>query len=476
MSKAYDRVEWGFLERAMLHLGFDRRFVVTIMSCIKSVSYSVLLNGVPSRTIKPSRGLRQGDPLSPYLFLLCAMGLQGLLHKAEADGAIRGVSICRNGPRVSHIFFADDSVLFCRAKQYECQLSGNMRNIWGNLHLWGEKRSKGLPTLRREFGRRSNVGRRNSYLKLEIEVMICKFWWGYNGDNKKVHWVKWEKLCQAKDCGGMGFKEIEKFNDALLAKQVWCMLKNPESLCHRVFKARFFPNCTILEANPLTNGSYAWKSILSAREVVRKGMVWQIGDGKTVSLKEDKWLPDQVYRSVSSPLPSIPPNAKVSRFIDEKNGKWKEAEIRRNFLPHEAKKIMSIPLSTRLPQDSPIWSKTPSGIFSTRSAYKLLVNEASASSLGSSNPHPQRNLWRGVWMLRTPNKVKHFHLESLQQLTPNNGQFVSSANNPFCLLQYLSSPNRRYSACCVGLSRGCKAVEYSYLGESLNPSLTRGFF
>ena len=105
----------------MLHLGFAGSFVATIMSCIKSVSYSVLLNGVPSRTIKPSRGLRQGDSLSPYLFLLCAMGLQGLLHKAESDGTIRGVSICRNGPRVSHLFFADDSVLFYRAKEFECQ-------------------------------------------------------------------------------------------------------------------------------------------------------------------------------------------------------------------------------------------------------------------------------------------------------------------------------------------------------------------
>ena len=120
MSKAYDRVEWDFLERAMVHLGFAGSFVATIMSCIKSVSYSVLLNGVPGRTIKPSRGLRQGDSLSPYLFLLCAMGLQGLLHKAESDGPIRGVSICRNGPRVSHLFFADDNVLFCRAKEAEC--------------------------------------------------------------------------------------------------------------------------------------------------------------------------------------------------------------------------------------------------------------------------------------------------------------------------------------------------------------------
>ena len=111
---------------------------------------------------------------------------------------------------------------------------------------------------------------------------------------------------------------------------------------------------------------------------------------------------------MSSPLPSIPPDAKVSLLIDETNGSWKDEEVRQMFLPHKVKKILSVALSTRLPQDSLIWSKTPSGIFSTRSAYRLLANEASANSPSSSNPHPQRHLWRGVWMLHTPNKVKHF--------------------------------------------------------------------
>ena len=199
--------------------------------------------------------------------------------------------------------------------------------------------------------------------------MIRKFWWGYSGDSKKVHWVKWESLCQGKDFGGLGFKEIKKFNEALLAKQVWRMLKNPESLCHRVFKARFFPNCSILEAPNSTSGSYAWKSILSARNVVRKGVVWRTGDGRTVCIKEDKWLPNQVYNSVTSPLPSIPPDAKVSLLIDEASRSWNNEVVRQLFLPHEVKKILSIPISSRLPHDSLIWSKTPLGIFSTRSAY-----------------------------------------------------------------------------------------------------------
>ena len=71
----------------------------------------------------------------------------------------------------------------------------------------------------------------------------------------------------------MGFKEIEKFNNALLAKQVWRMINNPESLCHHVFKARFFLDCSILEARDSIVGSYAWKSILCARDVIQRGMV-----------------------------------------------------------------------------------------------------------------------------------------------------------------------------------------------------------
>ena len=88
----------------------------------------------------------------------------------------------------------------------------------------------------------------------DLEVLSRKFWWGYGDGSRKVHWVHWKKLCQDKDMGGMGFKEIEKSNDTLLAKQVWRMINNPNSLCQWVFKARFFPTCSILEAKIQTRG------------------------------------------------------------------------------------------------------------------------------------------------------------------------------------------------------------------------------
>ena len=115
MSKAYDRVEWGYLEAMMRRLGFHDRWIALMMMCVTLVTYSVLINGEPKGKIIPSRELRQGDPISPYLFLLCAEGLTAMLKKEEAIGNIKGVAVCRGAPRISHLLFADDSIVFCRS-------------------------------------------------------------------------------------------------------------------------------------------------------------------------------------------------------------------------------------------------------------------------------------------------------------------------------------------------------------------------
>ncbi|MCI23418.1 RNA-directed DNA polymerase (Reverse transcriptase), partial [Trifolium medium] len=115
ISKAYDRVSWGFLKGMLERMGFGEKWIQWMMMCISSVNYHVLMNFDRVGPIFPGRGLRQGDPLSPYLFILMAEGLTSLIHQAIGRGDIHGVKICRGAPMVSHLLFADDCFLFCRA-------------------------------------------------------------------------------------------------------------------------------------------------------------------------------------------------------------------------------------------------------------------------------------------------------------------------------------------------------------------------
>lgn len=115
MSKAYDRVEWSFLKAVLTKMGFDRHWVKLIMSCVVSANYQIAHSGRVFGSIVPQRGIRQGDPLSSYLFLICIEGFTALIHDYERRQLIKGIRIARNVPDISHMFFADDSFIFFKA-------------------------------------------------------------------------------------------------------------------------------------------------------------------------------------------------------------------------------------------------------------------------------------------------------------------------------------------------------------------------
>ncbi|KAL0014213.1 hypothetical protein SO802_001282 [Lithocarpus litseifolius] len=493
MSKAYDRVEWCFLEEVMRRMGFNEQWITLMMICVKTVSYSVLVNGEPQGMFQPSRGIRQGDPLSPFLFLLCTEGLNSLIVKAEREGFIHGYSLSKGGPKLTHLLFADDSILFCRSNRSECQklldilalyeiLSGQkinrgktsiffsksttedmrieIKEVMGVPEILHYDKYLGLPSL---VGRNKNAsfdyikervwrklqdweekllsqaGREvlikavvqaiptftMSCFKLpmglcdEIEKLIRRFWWGQRGDRRKIHWVRWEEMCKPKSEGGMGFKELALFNDALLAKQTWRLLHNHDSLLYKVFKSRFFPNCSILEAKEGHGGSYAWRSILKGREVIRRGARWRVGGGENIKIWRDKWLPSLHNSTIQGPLMADLQNAKVSSLINPITRQWKFSVLHNSFRAEEVELIQKIPLSRIRVNDTLFWPYVQSGEYSVRSGYFFLKTEATSDNpLRQNNTELMKPLWKKIWKMPVPCKVRNFLWRACRNAIP----------------------------------------------------------
>jgi hypothetical protein len=112
LSKAFDRVNWLYIRMLLIHLGFGLYFVNWIMACLNSVSFSILLNGSATDFFQAERGIRQGCPLSPLLFLLVAESISHFLTEAKVGGRFSGIKIS-NGLAITHLLFVDDILIFC---------------------------------------------------------------------------------------------------------------------------------------------------------------------------------------------------------------------------------------------------------------------------------------------------------------------------------------------------------------------------
>lgn len=120
ISKAYDRVKWAFLRQTMSKLGFKEKWIKSVIDCITTSSFSVIINGTPKGMITPQRGLRYGCPLSTHLFITCPEAFSNLLTQAEKEKPIYGLRfkqhIC-----ISHLLFTCDNLIFSRALFKYCQ-------------------------------------------------------------------------------------------------------------------------------------------------------------------------------------------------------------------------------------------------------------------------------------------------------------------------------------------------------------------
>ncbi|KAL8118653.1 hypothetical protein AgCh_016247 [Apium graveolens] len=128
ISKAYDRLEWEFIRNMMIKFGFTDLWIERIMGLINSVSYSFIRNGNVFGEVIPSRGVRQGDPISPYIYIMCAEGLSSIIRRNEEVGLLHGCKIARGAPTISHLLFADDCYFFFRVTKTEANI---MKRILG---------------------------------------------------------------------------------------------------------------------------------------------------------------------------------------------------------------------------------------------------------------------------------------------------------------------------------------------------------
>ena len=165
MSKAYDRVEWDYLSSVMEKMGFNKYWIRLIMLCVKTVTYSISVNGEPKGMITPTKGIRQGDSLSHFLFLLCTEGLNGLINQASQQGHIKGYSLCRNSPRLTYLLFADDSLLICKANIEECQRVLDILEVYGRC--LGQQINRSKTTI---FFSKSTSDDIRNQIKLALEV------------------------------------------------------------------------------------------------------------------------------------------------------------------------------------------------------------------------------------------------------------------------------------------------------------------
>lgn len=484
MSKAYDRIEWSFLRNVLSRVGFHEKWITWIMACVTSVSYSYLVNGSAQGRVVPTRGIRQGDPLSPYLFILCTEVLSGLCRKAQLHGDVIGVKVSRNSPAINHLLFADDTMFFSRTDHKSCaklisilkkygDASGQCINLnkssitfsaktpgdakrrvrhqFQILNEGGLGKYLGIPE---HFGRKkrdifaslvdrirqrshswtsrflSGAGKlillkavlaamptySMSCFKLplslckQIQSILTRFWWDASPEVKKICWVSWEKLAKPKNAGGLGFREIAQFNDAMLAKLSWRILKEPTSLMAKILLGKYCFRSHFLETKTASGSSHGWQGILVGRDLLSKGLGWAIGSGSKVDIWNEPWLSPAEPLGVIGPPPITTKDWKVNKLLTP-SMEW-DLTIIREHLPQYEEMIRRLIPSTLGMQDERVWLPNASGVYSTKSGYAI-------AKLCNGEPSDFVFDWKKcIWQVDTSPKIKHFLWKSNNKALP----------------------------------------------------------
>lgn len=213
--------------------------------------------------------------------------------------------------------------------------------------------------------------------------------------------------------GGLGFRDTEFFNLAMLAKQAWRLLRNPDSLSAKILRAVYYPDGNVLQSDLGSHPSQVWRAISAGLSVLKQGLIRSVGNGRSINIWDDNWLPrDNLLRALH-PRSANPPQL-VSDLIDEPSKSWNRQRIVEHLQPPDVPFVVNIPISVRNIEDSWAWHYERSGIFTVRSAYRLLVDTKKRREdwlegrPAASNTSTIQGQWRKLWKVRVPGTVKQF--------------------------------------------------------------------
>lgn len=250
----------------------------------------------------------------------------------------------------------------------------------------------------------------------KLPVNLCKnltsvmmdFWWNNRSNAKKIHWVSWQRLSLPKSHGGIGFKDVQCFNQSLLAKQAWRIIHEKESLLFQVFKNMYFLNTDFLNATKGTRPSYAWRSILHGRDLLTQGLRTVIGNGEQTSVWIDKWIFDGTNRRPMNKPALIDITLKVSQLIDPVSRNW-NLNMLRDLFPWKDIHIILKPRPLASREDSFCWALTVNGLYTVKSGYDLISRQVHHELYQDAEANPSLNpLFISIWNLQTAPKIKVF--------------------------------------------------------------------
>lgn len=228
--------------------------------------------------------------------------------------------------------------------------------------------------------------------------------------------MSWGNMCYPKSMGGLGFRRVRDYNLALLGKQVWRVMTEPQAFISKLLKARYFPNGTFRQAGLGSNPSYVWRSIIAAKDLILACSILKVGSGESIRVWDDPWIPADGNTRISTNVYPRLEDIRVNNLFVIGEKQWDHDLVCDIFNPQDAKNILAIPLSQTTSDDSWIWLPGVQGKYEVKSGYRVLSSSRSQPLCATIAFD-----WKKLWALAIPPKVKNFIWRALQNCLPTLG-------------------------------------------------------